>query len=250
MKKYVVTASLIAGLSMISAPAFAQVTGTVGANFSRVDSDAGDADSYGFNGGVSIPLSGNLAVLLDGSYNTVDDTDVDTLTGTAHLIVRDSSMAWGGFVGLASIDAGGGGDADAWGAGGEFAKFFTGSTLALTAAYATDDDNDVDVWGLSGEYRIFANDNLRFDVGAGWANVDTGFGDGDGTQLGAGVEYRFGGSPISIGANVAHVDTDGGGDANVFGATLRFDFGNESLKARDRTGNTFGSFGGLANFLQ
>jgi hypothetical protein len=250
MKKYVVTASLLVGLSMISGTAFAQASGTVGVNYGRADSGGGDTDSWGVNGGVTIPTSGSLAVLLDGSWSTNDDADVDIMTGTAHLISRNSDVAWGGFVGLASIDAGSGGDADAWGAGGEFAKFFTASTLALSAGYATDDDNNVDVWGITGEYRIFASDNLRFDLGAGWANVDTGIGDGDGTQIGAGVEYRFAGSPISLGANVSHFDTDNGGDGDFVGATLRFDFGNDSLKARDRTGNTFGSFGGLASFLQ
>ena len=42
MKKYVVTASLLAGLSMVSGAAFAQ-TGSVGANFTKVDTDFGDA---------------------------------------------------------------------------------------------------------------------------------------------------------------------------------------------------------------
>jgi hypothetical protein len=249
VKKYVVTASLLAGLSMVSGNAFAQTTGTVGANFSHIDADGGgDADSYGVNAGVSIPMGGTLAVLLDGSYTTNDDADIDTLAGTAHLITRDASTAWGGFVGLANIDAGIGDD-NAWTVGGEYAKFFDTTTLAFQAAYATADDSDVDVWGLSGEYRIFADDNLRFDLGAGWARVDTGFGDGDGFQVGAGVEYRFAGSPFSIGGNVSYIDSDDLGDATTVGATLRFDFGSDSLKSRDRNGNTFGSFGGLAAFL-
>lgn len=250
MKKYVVTASLMAGLSMVSGAAFAQTSGTIGANWSHVDPDGGsETDGYGINGGVAIPVGGNLAVLLDASWSTVDDTDVDLTTGTAHLISRDADGAWGGFVGLGNLDAGGI-DADLWSVGGEYAKFFDSSTLALSVAYATIDDTDVDLWGLSGEYRIFSNDNLRFDLGGGWARVDTGFGDGDGFQVGAGVEYRFAGTPFSIGGNVSYLNSDDLGDATTIGATLRFDFGNESLKSRDRTGNTFGSLGGLASFLQ
>lgn len=248
MKKYVVTAaSVVAGLSMMSGAAFAQ-TGTVGVNYSRADTDLGDTDSYGVNGGVAFDLSGGLAVLVDGSFSTNDDTDVDLVTGTAHLITRDANSAWGGFVGLANVDAGGG-DADAYTVGGEYARFFDTSTFAAQLAYATVDDTDVDIWGVSGEYRIFSDDNLRFDIGAGWAQVDTPFGDTDGFQVGAGVEHRFAGSPISIGGNISYLDGDGS-DATVIGATLRFDFGNESLKARDRKGNTFGSFGGLGAFLQ
>lgn len=250
MKKYVVTASVLAGFSMISGAAFAQ-TGTVGAGISHVDSDGGDADSWGVNGGVAIPTGGNMAVLLDGAWTTNDDADVDVLTGTAHLISRDAKGAWGGFVGAANVDAGGGADDNLFSVGGEYAAFYDNSTFVATLAYAKADDTDVDVWGLSGEYRIFSDDNLRFDIGGGWARIDGGGGsDADAFQIGAGAEYRFAGSPFSIGGNVTYVDVDGGGDATVVGATLRFDFGNGSLKARDRTGNTFGSFGGLGTFLQ
>jgi hypothetical protein len=249
MKKYVVTTALAAGFSMIAGAAHAQVVGTVGANYSRADTDFGDSDSYGVNGGITIPTGGNLAVLLDGAWTTDDDADVDVLSGSAHLISRNSDYAFGGFLGLASVDAGGA-DGDAWGGGGEFAKFYANSTLVGTVSYATADDADLDVWGISGEYRIFSGDNLRFDLGAGWANLEAGGADGDALQIGAGVEYRFAGSPFSIGGNVGYVDTDGGGDATVFGITGRIDFGNDSLKSRDRTGNTFGSFGGLAAFLR
>jgi hypothetical protein len=249
MKKYVVTTALVAGFSMITGAAHAQVSGTVGANYTRADGDGGDTDSYGVSGGITIPTGGSLAVLLDGSWQTNDDADVDVLTGTGHLISRNSDHAFGGFLGLGNID-GGGGDADLWGGGGEFAKFFANGTLVGTVSYATADDVDVDIWGLSGEYRIFSSDNLRFDINAGWANIDAGGGgDADGFQIGAGVEYRFAGSPFSIGGNIGYVDTDGGGDATLIGITGRFDFGNDSLKSRDRNGNTFGGLGGLTNFL-
>ena len=247
MKKYVVTASLLAGLSMISGSAFAQVSGTVGANYSRNDDT--DSDAYGVNGGVTIPTSGSIAFLLEGGYSTNDDADIDTLSGTAHLISRNDSQAFGGFATLAHAD-GGGADVDIYGIGGEYAKFFNQGTLAFGLSYLTADDTDVDATALTGEYRIFATDNLRFDLGAGYGIIDTPLGDDDGFSLGAGVEYRFGGSPISLGANVHRLDSDGG-DSTVFGATLRFDFGNGSLKERDRKGNTFGGLNGLNQvFLQ
>ena len=56
MKKYVVTASLLAGFSMISGTAFAQ-TGTIGAGWSHLDADgAGETDSYDLNGSVASVL--------------------------------------------------------------------------------------------------------------------------------------------------------------------------------------------------
>lgn len=248
MKKYVVSASLLAGLSMLAAaPAFAQVSGTVGANYSRDDDT--DSDAYGVNGGVTIPTGGSLAVLLEGSYSTNDDADIDTLAGTAHLISRNDSQAFGGFATFAQAD-GGVVDVDVYGVGGEYAKFFDQGTLALGLSYLTADDTDVDATALTGEYRIFASDNLRFDLGAGYGMIDTPLGDDDAIAFGAGVEYRFGGAPVSLGANVRRLDADSG-DSTVFGATLRFDFGNGSLKERDRKGNTFGDLNGLnQTFLQ
>lgn len=235
---------------MTAMPAFAQV-GTVGVNYARADYGAGDTDTYGINGGVAIQTSGNMVVLVDGSWSHNDDADLDIGTASAHLDVRTDEMAYGGFVGLAHADGGGGGDSDAWGLGGEFANFMPTGTLVLSAGWATDDDNDVDVLGGAVEYRIFANDNLRFDIGGGLASIDTGGGgDDDGNFIGAGVEYRFADSPFSIGATFQHVDLGNAGDADVIGATLRLDFGNGSLKDRDRHGNTFGSFGGLGAFIQ
>jgi hypothetical protein len=248
MKKYVVTAaSVVAGLSMITGAAHAQ-TGTVGVNYTKVDSDFGDTDAYGVNGGFAVEVGSGVAVLVDASFSSNNDSDVDLITGTAHLIARDADSAWGGFVGIGRSDDGVI-ESDAYTVGGEYARFFDTSTFAAQLAYATDDDTDTDLLGLSGEYRLFSDDNLRFDIGGGWAQIDTPLGDGDGFQFGVGVEHRFAGSPISIGGNVSYVDIEGF-DATVFGATLRFDFGNDSLKARDRKGNTFGSFGGLGAFLQ
>jgi hypothetical protein len=247
MKKYVLAASLTAGLALIGAPSFAQVSGSVGANYSRTDTSGPDTDTYGINGGVTIPASGSLAVLLDGSYAHNDDADLDVFDARAHLITRNDSQAWGGYVGYTHADATGG-DANAWGIGGEYAKFFNASTLALTLGYVNEDDVDVNATGLIGEYRIFATDNLRFDINAGYARVDTNFGDEDGTEIGAGVEYRFSAVPISIGANYTHYDADIA-DANVFGISLRYNFGSKSLKEDDRKGNTFGGRG-IAAFVQ
>ncbi len=247
MKKYVVTASLLAGFSMISGTAFAQ-TGTIGAGWSHLDADgAGETDSYDLNGSVAIPTGGSFAVLLDGDYSTNDDSNTDSLSGTAHLISRDANGAFGGFVGMTSIDTGIG-DTSAWTVGGEYAAFMGNTTLAGSLSYSNVDDLGLDVWGLGGEYRIFASDDLRFDLGAGYLRADAGGGSIDGLQVGAGVEYRFSGTPFSLGANVAYVDADVINTTTI-GLSLRFDFGNGSLKARDRSGNTFGPASGLASFF-
>lgn len=249
MKKYVVTASLMAGFSMVSGAAFAQTTGTVGISAQNIDPQRADvSQSYGINGGISLDLGSTLTILADAGYSTNDDSDIDTVGGNLHVLSRDADRAFGGFVGLANVD-GGGADDDVWSVGGEYAKFFDTSTLAFTAAFATADDSDVEAWGLQAEYRLFADDNTRIDFGAGWANIDYGFDDGDGFQIGAGVEHRFAGTAFSLGGNISYVDSSVSSDAMVVGATLRFDFGNDSLKARDRKGNTFGGVNSLLSFL-
>ncbi len=240
MKKYVVTASLLAGLSMVSGAAFAQTSGSVGANFTKIDTDFGDADSYGVDGEVIIPTGGSWSALLEAAFNDSDDTD-GAIEGAAHLINNGGNNAWGGFIGAADSD-----DSTSFVVGGEYAQFFDASTLAFNVNYATNDDTDVDAYGLNGAYRIFASDNLRFDLGASIARAEAGGNDADIYTLGAGVEYRFDNSPFSIGAAYTRADGDFA-EADIFGITARWNFGDETLKQADRKGSTFT---GLGNALQ
>lgn len=245
--KLLLTAAI--GFGLLASPALAQVTGTVGVNAAHSEAESNgfeaDDDSYGLNGGVSIPVGGSLSVLLDASWSHADEADADLLAGTAHLITRNDSHAFGGFVGLADVD-----DENALIGGGEYAKFFSNSTLAVGAGYGQLDDADVDLYGINGEYRFFFTDNLRLDAGLGWTKADGQGGDADVITAGLGVEYRIPGSPVSIGANYLHGEADDFDlESDVFGITARWDFGNGSLKARDRTGNTFGQFGGVGGAL-
>ncbi len=235
MKKYVVTASLMAGLSMVSGAAFAQ-TGSVGANYTRVDTDFGDADAYGVDGEVIFSTGGTWSAIIDGSYLDSDDAD-GTLSANGHLITSGSNNAWGGFVGVSDNDS-----STVWTIGGEYAQFFDASTLAFNVSYGNDDDNNVDAYGISGAYRIFASDNLRFDLGASFARAEAGGVDGDINSFGLGVEYRFDNSPFSIGAAYSRLGGDIP-DADVVGVTLRWNFGDATLKEADRQGKTFTSLG-------
>ncbi len=148
MKKYVVTASLMAGLSMVSGAAFAQ-TGSVGANYTRVDTDFGDGDAYGVDGEVIFATGGSWSAIIDGAYTDSDDTD-GTLSGAGHLITSGANNAWGGFVGVADSD-----DSTSYFIGGEYAQFFDTSTLAFNLTYGNDDDADVDAYGISAALSHF-----------------------------------------------------------------------------------------------
>ena len=235
MKKHVVTASVLAGLSMISGTAFAQ-TGSVGANFVKVDTDFGDGDAYGVDGEVIFDVGGGWAGMIEGAFTDSDDAD-STVGAKGHMINRGATNAWGGFIGLADSDG-----SNPVSVGAEYAQFFDASTLALNLTYSTDDDNDVDMTAINGAYRIFAGDNLRFDIGASLGRAESGPFDSDLNALGVGVEYRFAGSPFSVGASYTRVDGDFL-EADVIGVTARFNFGDATLKAADRAGKTFTGLG-------
>ncbi len=241
MKKFVVTSlAAAAGLSMISGAAFAQ-TGHVGLNYARADFGGGDSDAVGIDGGVTLKTGGGWDVLLDASY--ADSDGGDSLDGTAHLVTRNANNAWGGWVGLVSGDG-----SDAFGVGGEWAAFMGNNTLALGLGYGNVDDVDVDIFAGSAEYRIFTTDNMRWDLGATIGRADATGGDATVYGFGGGLEYRFDNSPFSIGGNVTYVNVDDTNvDGTVIGITGRWNFGDSSLKQRDREGNTFGRLGGIGS---
>jgi len=236
MKKYVVTASLLAGLSMVSGAAFAQTSGSVGINATKVDTDFGDADAYGVDGEVIMPTGGGWSGIIEGAFTDSDDSD-STVAARGHLITDGQNNAWGGFVGVADSDG-----STVFTIGGEYAQFFDTTTLAFNVNYATDDDSNVDAYGINGAYRIFASDNLRFDLGASLGRAEWGGLDADVNTLGVGVEYRFDNSPFSVGAAYSRLDGDIA-EADVFGLSFRWNFGDTTLKAADRAGKTFTGLG-------
>ena len=67
MKNIAVTATVLAGLSMVSGAAFAQ-TGSFGVNYARADSDFGDADSYGIDGEAIFDTGAPWAVIVEGDF--------------------------------------------------------------------------------------------------------------------------------------------------------------------------------------
>src|SRR6185295_1749310 len=115
MRKYLLAAIVAAGLSMTAMPAVAQV-GYVGLDYGRVD--AGGGDAFGVTGSASFQTGSDMRFLVDGSYFDVNDIDLQTLTATGHLVWDRMDSSWGGFLGLANSDSGGG-DTTTWVAGGE-----------------------------------------------------------------------------------------------------------------------------------
>lgn len=220
-----------AALLAVAVPGMAAAqSGYAGVTWANVDVDGFDnTDVYGVEGAVAFEGSSSISFEVDAAWADSNDTDsVASLTG--HVFTRNDQYLFGGFVGVSDGD-----NSTTWTAGLEANKYFQNWTLAGAIAYANNDDVDVDGWGVNVQGRFFPTDNLRLQANAGWASVDGGAGSDDATVLGAGAEYQFSAAPISIGANYSHTDSDAA-DADIWGLTVRYNFGGGTLRDRDRSG--------------
>jgi hypothetical protein len=248
MKKLLLSAAMLAGLAALTAaPAMAQATGHIGARFGNVDVDlgpvGGDDDLLGVDGAVNFPTGGGLNIQADVGYFTLDDADVDSVTGSVHLGMRNDQYAFGGYVGLTDN-----GDDNGVFYGGEFVYYMPQLSLSAGIGAGSFDDTDTDFLGALGEGRYFVSDNLRFDGRLGFVSVDAGAGgDDDGLTYGIGGEWKPDGLPVSFfaAADFSNFD-DSDVDITVLQLGVRFDFGNGTLKARDRNGPAFKALSGFS----
>ncbi|HEV7690363.1 MAG TPA: hypothetical protein VGO52_06055 [Hyphomonadaceae bacterium] len=255
MKKYFLTASLVAGVSMIAAPAMAQATGYVGASYGQFKGEASgtDADSNvgAIEGVVSFPVSTGLVIQGGLNYANVDGDllEATVLEGSAHLGYKASDYAVGAYVGLSQNDAT---DLDTFWFGGEYVKYFNQFTLSGAVAVGSIDDADADLVGVGGEGRYFVSDNLRIDGRLGWSKLETSGSDADGLNFGIGGEWKPDNFPISFTAAIDRQSLDLGTsdiDLTTMQVGIRFDFGAPTLKARDRSGPSFKTLGGVSPAL-
>jgi hypothetical protein len=247
MKKYLLTASLLAGLSMISAPAMAQASGYVGVAAGNFEVDLGpvsvDDNTIALDGSVAFPTGNGFLLQFDGGYTTFDESDTDGLFATAHFGLRNDQYAFGGYVGLTDNDS----DNGVFG-GGEYVMYMPQLSLSAGVGFGTFDDTDTDLVGFAGEGRYFVNDNLRFDGRLGWASADTSGSEGDGVSYGIGGEWKPDTLPLSFFASWDAADIeDAGFDVSWVQLGVRFNFGNGTLKARDRSGPAFKPFSGFTD---
>lgn len=248
MNKPLLIAAALAAAST-AAPASAEVVGQIAAGYARVEYDSdwfdAPADIVALSGEVVFPASDLISFQLDGALarTEMEGYAETTTSGALHAFTRNDSYAVGAFVEMASTD----GDA-VWAGGVEAHKYFADATLAGSLAYGQYDDwADVDIWSLGGEARYFVNDDLRIDGRAGYVRIEDQSADFGGWTLGVGVERRFADQPFSVFAAYDHAESEdlGDGTADSFSVGLRWTFGSETLKQRDRKG---ASMGGSAPF--
>jgi hypothetical protein len=245
------TAAVAAAL--FAAPAFAQdvaaPSGYVGATYSHLDLNSplgdSDADLFGAEAAVAGQFgASNIGFQLDGSLSDGDNVDT-TGMGSAHVFYRNDQYLVGAFGGVAGSNG-----STTWGAGVEGQTYFDRATLAGAVAWATNDDVNIDLWGANAEARFFAQDNLRFDVNGGFANVDFGPIDTNVWTIGAGGEYQFDRAPVSLFAKYNYVSFDDlDVNENIFAVGVRWNFGGATLKQRDRSGASLNGFGNFSNLV-
>lgn len=175
------------------------------------------------------------------------------LVAALHGFFRNESYLIGGFVQIDKTDY----------------EFDSGSPIGFTQVYAGAEAqlyiDDVTLYGTvgvshqsvdtydigtgvgvlaRGELRYFVTDDLRLDVRVGveGSRIDDYDSDMTTFSAGAGVEYKLPESQISLFGTLDYITTEvhGHGGLNTYRAMvgLKFNLGDETLKARDRTGPT------------
>lgn len=251
MKKLLLSAAMLAGLTALAAaPAMAQATGHVGVTVGSLNLDSGgpdtDVDIMGVDGAVAFNVGQGLVLQGNVALSHLDDpVDDENLSGSVNFGMRNASYALGAYIVAKDNNLI---DDTFLGFGGEYVYYMPQMTLSVGAGFGSYDDADADLYGVSGVGRYFFSDNFRVDGKIGYTNIDSGA-EADGIGLGIGGEWKPDNFPISLTASYDWQSLDGGGgaDTDVTAWTIgaRFDFGNGTLKARDRSGTSFRAAAGL-----
>ena len=250
MKKLLLSAALLAGVSVfVAAPAMAQATGHVGVSIGSLNLDVGPADNdvdiMGVDGSVAFPVGQGLLLQGNAAWSNLDDpVDASNISGSVNFGMRNANYALGAYVGVKDNELV---DDTFLGFGGEYVYYMPQMTLSVGGGFGSFDDADADVYGISGVGRYFFSDNFRVDGKLGYTNIDDG-GESDGIGAGIGAEWKPDNFPISIFGGYDFQTLDSGTvetDISVWSIGARFDFGNGTLKARDRSGPAFRPMAGF-----
>jgi hypothetical protein len=243
-------------------PGSVSIKGFVEASAGYGQSSNGGADvdsaSWSLRGSVNSPVQRKLNIQFDAAYYgaSSDVEDSYALSGTVHAYMRVPGLfAAGGFVSVARIgsdtltalSASGLDDfATDFVAGGEAALYTDQATLYAVAGFGR-----FDYSGTMGDHlvagagvRVYANDNLRFDVEGSYNEISSASADISAFALSATGSYRMGARPFTVfggyrydqiatdSATTSVTDTD---THTVFGG-IRYHFGSGSLKEEERSG--------------
>lgn len=227
--------------TLVAAPAFAQSgpVGSAGITWSDVEADAGGASAEETFGAIDANVAGDFGawtVTFDASMSWADGAmdDDRVVAGQAHLTRKFGDVRAGAFVGLSSL---GGEEVTTFGL--EAQKYMGPLTVSGAAAYS--DVSGADIVNVNGDVAYFVQDNLRLNVGAGFGDVSSDFGDVEYYSYGAGAEYMIPSTSLSVyGAYERATIDDADLDVDTFSIGLRFTYGAKTLRAREESGADLG----------
>jgi hypothetical protein len=234
----------------VSAPAFAQQVGSVGAavNYSDIDTNLGGANgsSVKVDGSVAIPTASAWTVTLNGDVSISDNdlSDETVASGAAHLTTKvGDTWRVGGFTALSRPS-----NDTLWAVGAEAHKYLGNVTLSGLAAYGQSNDLDADLYAVRGEARYFVSDDFRLDAGLGYSKIDTAI-ETDVWDASVGGEYKFANTGWSTFGKYTHTESEDFADlkSDAVKIGVRYTFGG-SLKARDAAGADLIDAGTLFGF--
>jgi hypothetical protein len=160
-----------------------------------------------------------------------EDAEDTLVGGTAHVVGRNQGWMLGAFAGGFTYDS-----LAEYALGAEGALYYGRFTLAGAAAYVDSDDLDESGVVFRGEGRYFLNRHMRFDALLSFSNFDTPIGDAEAVTFGAGAEFQFVDTPVSVFGTLASREADlAAYDADVFRVGLRWNY-DKDLAARDENG--------------
>ena len=250
MKTQLFAAAAVLAMA-VSAPAFAQNVGSVGAavNYNDLDTNFGGADgtSVKVDGSVAIP-TGAWTVTLNGDVSVSDnDLSDETVASTAvHLTTKvGETVRVGGFAALSRPS-----NDTLWAVGAEASKYFSNVTLNGLVAYGQSNDLDADLYAVRGEARYFVSDDFRLDAGVGYSKIDgDAASEADVWDVNLGGEYKFANTGWSTFGKYTHAEAEDLADlkSDAVKVGFRYTFGG-SLKARDAAGADLIDAGTLFGF--
>ncbi|MBU4434109.1 MAG: hypothetical protein KKC14_06825 [Alphaproteobacteria bacterium] len=249
MKTQLFAAAAVLALA-VSAPAFAQQIGSVGAavNYTNLDTNlaSGNGSSVKIDGAIAIPTASAWTVTVNGDVS-ISDNDLSQETvasGAAHLTTKISdSWRVGGFTTLSRPS-----NDTLWAVGAEAHKYLDKVTLSGLAAYGQSNNLNADLYAVRGEARYFVTDDFRLDGGLGYSRVDANL-KADVWDANLGGEYKFANSGWSTFGKYVHTESSDLADlkSDAVKIGVRYTFGG-SLKARDAAGADLATAGDVFGF--
>lgn len=228
------------------------ITGYVeGAYGSVVDAPGDiDADAWALRGAVNFDAGAGFNLQMDLGYAraSVEDASTNSYNGALHAYYRDNLYAVGAFAQAARLDVGFDSHINDYMGGIEGAYFQDTWTLHGAAGYgqANWEGFGADHYMAALGARVYATDNMRFDLDGALDRItDSGI-DYDIRSLKLTANYRPDSFPVTLFGGYKYADEEvsgfgssvSGDSSTIFGG-LRFSYGSDSIKQEERLGTTW-----------